>query len=94
MGTKTEVKLDLANLAGGKLKDYLDEFMKRENVSENTRDIVLFIYDNAELYVSYCCTNKEDPFDPKALRDFLIDKGLLTGKLIGDLSKQELILTL
>jgi hypothetical protein len=92
MGTKTDVKLDLSDLAGGKLKDYLEEFMKRENVSDNTRTIVLYMFDNTKLYFSWCASNKKDPFKPEAFRSFLIDKGLLTGKLIGDLSKQELIL--
>jgi hypothetical protein len=92
MGTKTDVTLDLGDLAGGKLKDYLEEFMKRGNVSEDTRTIVLYMFENTKLYLTWCCTNKEDPFTPEALRAFLIDKGLLTGKLIADLSKQEGIL--
>jgi hypothetical protein len=50
------------------------------------------LFDNVELYITYCCANKDDPLNAKALKDFLIDKQLLTGKLIGDLSKQELIL--
>src|SRR5690348_8316684 len=55
MGTKT----DLGDLAGDKLKDYLEELMKRENVSDNTRRIVLYMFDNTRLYFVWCCARSD-----------------------------------